>query len=437
MNKFPWKRLLPAGVLAFLLSLVAIFLFLVKDARPTPSWTDAINGGEASSQTWLVPTFEGRDQHNQAFSSDQLKGQVWIANFMFTTCTSACPVLTSRLRLVQREVAHPELRFVSISVDPEHDSPSALKAYANTWNANESRWTLLHVEPDQLKKALNGFHVEVARTTDANDPIIHSASFVLIDEQGHVRGRYNSERGESIQRLIADAQSLAAQSKTASSAAAQPASGQVGTAAETAAGTAAGTAAETAGTAGTAGHDPAVSGSTASPANLRELATGEQLFQDLACQGCHMNPKVAPPLGGVAGRTVTLDDGSTLVADDAYLRESILEPAKKVVAGYLKLMPYYRDFLSDAEVEKLVAYLHSLPTAELSSDAAASPMMEKEPPPRVEQDPVCGMQVMGRADAIQHTHAGKTYFFCSESCKKAFSADPERYLKRPGTSGMP
>lgn len=350
---------------------------------------------------WGAPTFEGLEQHGQPFTQQNLQGHIWIANFIFTTCTSACPLMTSRLLLVQREVRDPNIRFVSFSVDPEQDVPSVLNAYASSWNASESRWTLVQLNPEQLEKVIAGFKVEVLRTQNVKDPVIHSPSFFLIDGKGSVRGIYNSEWGERLRDLIDDAHTLVAQSKAAS-----------------ASGAASGGAVEVAASAHGAPERP-----------LASALTGAQLFEQLSCQACHLHKAIAPPLAGLPGRIVTLDNGTTVTADDAYLRESILTPAQKVVGGYLKLMPYYRDFLSDEDVNKLVAHIHTL-EAPQDGPASADSSSAGGVPARIEKDLVCGMDVVAREDAIQTTHQGKAYYFCAESCRRSFIDSPETYLGR-------
>lgn len=367
---------------------------------------DDCGGGACGSgrltPLWHAPAFAGVDQHGEPFTDQNLKGHVWLANFIFTTCTSACPLMTSRLMLVQHNAIDPGLRFVSFSVDPERDTPNALNAYASSWNAAESRWTLVHLSPEQLQKVVAGFKVDLARTGNPNDPIIHSSSLFLVDDRGNVRGIYNSEWRERLQALIVDARSLAEQSQP------KPPPGKV------------------------PGETSARSSSTGGPAESphAKAITGEQLFEQLSCQGCHLNPKVAPSLTGVAGRTVTLDDGSILVADDEYLRESILKPAQRVVAGYLKLMPYYRDFLTDDEANKLIAHLHTLKVDEGGPGQGESGSAG-ESPARIERDPVCGMEVVARGDVLQATHQGKTYYFCAESCRRSFISTPKMYVDRP------
>lgn len=94
--------------------------------------------------------------------------------------------------------------------------------------------------------------------------------------------------------------------------------------------------------------------------------TGEKLYLRLGCQPCHStdgtepNPTAGGTMKGVAGTERILADGSKVVADDAYLRESIIDPAAKMVAGYNPIMPTYRGQLSGAKLDLLVEYLKTL-----------------------------------------------------------------------------
>jgi cytochrome c oxidase subunit 2 len=94
------------------------------------------------------------------------------------------------------------------------------------------------------------------------------------------------------------------------------------------------------------------------------VQSGERLFRDLGCSGCHEGPSVvrAPPLQGIFGKPVPLDNGEVVAADEAYLRDSILFPAKQVVGGYTNAMPSFRGKISEEELLEIVAYLKSLAT---------------------------------------------------------------------------
>ena len=93
------------------------------------------------------------------------------------------------------------------------------------------------------------------------------------------------------------------------------------------------------------------------------VASGEQLFTDLACVTCHRSDTSGrgPVLNGVAGKPVLLADGSTVVADDNYLRESIMNPQAKIVAGFQPLMPTFQGLVNEEGLLQLIAYIKSLP----------------------------------------------------------------------------
>ena len=89
---------------------------------------------------------------------------------------------------------------------------------------------------------------------------------------------------------------------------------------------------------------------------------GAKLFVAQGCSGCHAGSSNvhAPRLDGLYGRAVQLSDGRTVKADDAYIRDSILEPKRDVVAGYEPIMPSFKGLLDDGEIQSLAAYIRSL-----------------------------------------------------------------------------
>ena len=105
-----------------------------------------------------------------------------------------------------------------------------------------------------------------------------------------------------------------------------------------------------------------LAGETPGAGNLPVAAAGEALFRAQGCGTCHRadGSGQGPPLAGVFGRTVALDGGATVVADETYLRESIMNPTAKLVAGYKPLMPTYQGLLSEEDVMRLVAYVKTL-----------------------------------------------------------------------------
>jgi cytochrome c oxidase subunit 2 len=100
---------------------------------------------------------------------------------------------------------------------------------------------------------------------------------------------------------------------------------------------------------------------TGTHANESMAATGEKLFSQYACNTCH--GQRAPTLAGLFGSTVHLQGGTTVVADEDYIRESILQPSAKLVAGYPPIMPIFQNQLSEEQVTDLIAYIKSLKVA--------------------------------------------------------------------------
>ena len=96
-------------------------------------------------------------------------------------------------------------------------------------------------------------------------------------------------------------------------------------------------------------------------------ADGEALFHSLGCSGCHDPASAvhAPDLRGVFGRSVPLQSGKQVLADDAYVRDSILLPGKDIVAGYAPIMPSFANVVDDSQIESLIAYIRSLSAPEL------------------------------------------------------------------------
>lgn len=110
---------------------------------------------------------------------------------------------------------------------------------------------------------------------------------------------------------------------------------------------------------GVAGQSTAV----AQPTSVEATgAAGERLFVNLGCIGCHRFEAgaVGPSLQGVYGSTVQLANGETVTADEAYIRNSIINPKAQIVAGYPEVMPSYQNRVSEEELTQLVAYIQSL-----------------------------------------------------------------------------
>jgi protein SCO1/2 len=164
----------------------------------------------------LVPQFSLRDQNGHAVTRDDLRGNVWIANFMFTRCPDVCPLLTAKMAGVRGRLVgdRMQLRYVSFSVDPERDTPQALKQYALTHGADRPDWSFLTGPLPQVQRVIvDGFKQTLDATPGAKSnpkAILHGSHFVLIDRALSIRGYYPSD-DEGMMRLVGDVRILLAE----------------------------------------------------------------------------------------------------------------------------------------------------------------------------------------------------------------------------------
>lgn len=166
---------------------------------------------------WPMPAWSLVDQDGRAFGARQLAGHVYVTDFIFTSCTASCPMLTARMASLQDRLGdRGGIRFVSISVDPSHDSPERLRAFASRFHADTRTWSFVTGPEDDVVRAVDqGFRVGVEwQRGAAYDPITlaHSNKFALVDAQGRLRGAYDSDT-EGLARLAHDALALANESR--------------------------------------------------------------------------------------------------------------------------------------------------------------------------------------------------------------------------------
>lgn len=144
------------------------------------------------------------NQEGAVFGSEDLKGKVYVADFIFTRCQTICPKMTANLYRVQERTNHLKgVRFVSFTVDPDYDTPEVLKAYARNVHAQAKKWVFLTGNKDSLYQlAKNSFLLNALQSsTDPND-FAHSETLVLIDPNGCIRGLYDGTTIKDVDRLI-------------------------------------------------------------------------------------------------------------------------------------------------------------------------------------------------------------------------------------------
>lgn len=153
----------------------------------------------------VVPQFQLVSQDGRSFDSSTLKGNIWIADFFFTSCPGACRRMTSQMHQVQEATWRiPDVKLVSFTVDPARDTPEQLASYAKSHHASPQRWYFLTGPQATLNQlGLQGF-----KLNSVDGTLQHSTRFALVDRSGHVRGYYETSDRNSIPKLVADIHAL-------------------------------------------------------------------------------------------------------------------------------------------------------------------------------------------------------------------------------------
>ena len=189
---------------------IGLSLLLVALAVSGCSKTEAANDGpQGLPKLFAAPAFTLTDENNQPFGTEQLKGKVWIATLFYTTCPGPCPMMSARLRRIQEAVQNPDVLQVSVSVDPEHDSPAAMKNYAERLNADTRRWYFLTGGLAETQKVADGLRLGYSPVAPGQ-PLMHATIFLLFDRDLQCRGIYHTEDESEMRKIAEDAKTLAA-----------------------------------------------------------------------------------------------------------------------------------------------------------------------------------------------------------------------------------
>ncbi|GGD78728.1 SCO family protein [Emticicia aquatilis] len=164
-----------------------------------------------------IPPYELIDQQGKKFSSANVKGKIYIADFFFTRCGTICPKLSNSLSRVQSIFsADSNVVIVSHSVDPKHDSSAVLQQYAQKYDAKYGKWYFLTGDKKTIYDiAIKGYKLPVSDASEYDNKIksidetfIHSEKLLLIDKEGYIRGIYDGTYSPDVERLIGEVKVL-------------------------------------------------------------------------------------------------------------------------------------------------------------------------------------------------------------------------------------
>ncbi|MHB2016811.1 MAG: DUF420 domain-containing protein [Candidatus Xenobia bacterium] len=159
----------------------------------------------AQESLGTVADFTLTERSGRTVHLADLRGKVWIADLIFTTCPGPCPLMSHEMAQLQKSLPR-RVQLVSFSVDPEHDTPAVLSAYAKQYGADPDRWWFLTGDPTTIQNlARNSFKQAVE---PGQGGVVHGTHFVLVDGDGNLRGFYDSSDAAAMARLRHDVMAL-------------------------------------------------------------------------------------------------------------------------------------------------------------------------------------------------------------------------------------
>ena len=172
-------------------------------------------GGPADTIFATVPAFRAHDQNGQLLTNQTLTGQVYLTDFFFATCPGICPKMNGELlKVYQQHAQTPGLKFVSFTIDPDHDSLAVLRDYAQRLGVPlAGSWHFARTSKDSVFTLARGLFTAAMPDKTAPGGFAHNGTFALVDDQGHVRGLYDSLDPKEVARLQAELPVLLAEVK--------------------------------------------------------------------------------------------------------------------------------------------------------------------------------------------------------------------------------
>lgn len=173
---------------------------------------DRMEGGKLKTDTFYqtIPHFSFLNQDSVIINNDSLKNSIYVADFFFTSCPSICPVMSKNLLSIYKDFkGNNEVRFISYTIDPKHDTIPVLKKYANKLGVEGTQWSFLLGNRDSVYNlAKNGYMNYAAENANIPGGVEHSGYFILVDKEKRIRGAYDGTNTEQVENLKKDIEIL-------------------------------------------------------------------------------------------------------------------------------------------------------------------------------------------------------------------------------------
>jgi protein SCO1/2 len=210
--------------LSFLISLLALVIFsscnsnskklpILGSREPIEKVIDGKTVIDTIYQT--IPNFSFINQDSVIINQDSLNNSIYVADFFFTSCPSICPIMSKNmLGIYEKYKGNKEVRFLSHSIDPKHDTVPKLKQYATKLGVMGTQWSFLYGDRDSIYNMAKDGYMSYAKE-NANIPggYEHSGYFILVDKEKRIRGAYDGTDKNQLEQLSKDMDILLAEYK--------------------------------------------------------------------------------------------------------------------------------------------------------------------------------------------------------------------------------
>ncbi|MDB5154775.1 MAG: hypothetical protein JWR54_3526 [Mucilaginibacter sp.] len=171
--------------------------------------TKMVNGKPVTDTVYqTISKFKTVNQYGDSITNRSLDGDIYIADFFFTTCPSICPVMhRNMLNVYNAFKSRGDIRIISYTIDPKHDSVPVLKSYADKLGVSGNTWWFLQGKKDDIYKLSESYLVRKPQQ-DAKQQFIHDGSFILVDKQKRIRGAYDGTDPKQVDQMITDIKTL-------------------------------------------------------------------------------------------------------------------------------------------------------------------------------------------------------------------------------------
>jgi len=174
--------------------------------------TKTVNGKTITDTIYqTIPEFQFVNQYGKTITNKSLDGSIYVADF-FSTCPSICPPMHRNMLKVYNEFkGGNNVKFISHTIDPKHDSVAVLRDYADKLGIKGNTWWLLQGDKEATYNLAKSYLIAVKEDSQTPGGFIHGGYFVLIDKQKRIRGTYNGVDPNEVPKLIADIKTLQAE----------------------------------------------------------------------------------------------------------------------------------------------------------------------------------------------------------------------------------